>query len=126
MTRNDNISVYNLLTGLEERLNDLESRILRIEGRLNPAVDDRMASFLRIPYKIRRSLFAVAQLGEGTAVEVGMITDRHMSLENRYLNELVRSGWLERKRIGKKIYYCLKKTVGFSKTKYQLMLDDSE
>lgn len=111
MARNASISVYQLLYDLEEKLKDLEYRTLKIENRFNPAVDDRMEAFLALTYTMRKSLFAVAKLGKCTSNDVSAYTGRHMSVENRYLNKLVRIGWLGKERKGKKIYFCVKKAV---------------
>lgn len=111
MARNADISVYQLLYDLEEKLKDLEYRTLKIENRFNPAVDDRKMAFLAITYTMRKSLFAVAKLGKCTIDDASIITGRHRSVENRYLNELVRIGWLGKERKGKKIYFFVKKAV---------------
>lgn len=109
MARNASISIHQLLYDLEEKLKDLEYRTLKIENRFNPAVDDRTGAFLAITHTMRKSLFAVAKLGKCTIDDVSIITGRHRSVENRYLNELVRIGWLGKERKGKKIYYSVKK-----------------
>ena len=111
MARNADVSVYQLLYDLEEKLKDLEYRTLKIENPFNPAVDDRMGAVLAITYTMRKSLFAVAKLGKCTIDDVGIFTGRHRSVENRYLNELVRIGWLGKERKGKKIYFSAKKAV---------------
>ncbi len=94
---------------LERRLLSLERRVEEIEARLYPAVEDRVALYLTVPDTLRKSLFAVSELSRATADEVSGRTDRHRSIENKYLNELVRAGWLTRQRIGKKVYYSLQK-----------------
>lgn len=76
-----------------------------MESRLHPIVEDRVALYLTVPDSLRKSLFAVSELSKATADEVSVRTGRHRSIENKYLNELVRAGWLKRERIGKKIYY---------------------
>ena len=111
MARNASIGVYQLLYDLEEKLKDLEYRTLKIENPFNPAVDDRMGAVLAITYTMRKSLFAVVKLGKCTIDDVSIITGRHRSVENRYLNELVRIGWLGKERKGKKIYYYVIKAV---------------
>ncbi len=94
---------------LEKRLLLLEQRVDELESRLHPAVEDRVALFLTVPDTLRKSLFAVSELSQATADEVCRRTGRHRSIENKYLNELVRAGWLTRKRIGKKVYYSPQK-----------------
>ena len=111
MARNADVSVYQLLYDLEEKLKDLEYRTLKTENPFNPAVDDRMGAVLAITYTMRKSLFAVAKLGKCTSGDVSIFTGRHISVENRYLNELVRIGWLGKERKGKKIYFSAKKAV---------------
>jgi DNA-binding transcriptional ArsR family regulator len=99
------------LNDINERLKLLELRIADLEARNSPAINDKMAVFLTVPDSIRKSLFAVSKLTSCTADEVSDITGRHRSIENKYLNELYRAGWLERERKGKKIYYSLSKKV---------------
>src|SRR5659263_321967 len=96
---NDNMKVF------EKRLQSLERRVGEIESRLHPVVEDQVALYLTIPDSLRKSLFAVSELSKATADEVCFRTGRHRSIENKYLNELVRAGWLKRERVGKKVYY---------------------
>ncbi|WP_333787193.1 hypothetical protein [Methanomethylovorans sp.] len=103
------INIIALLNDLDDRLKLLESRVTEVEMRSSPPIDDKMALFLTVPDSIRKSLFAVSSLVSCTADEVSEITGRHRSIENKYLNELHRSGWLKRDRKGKKIFYSLKK-----------------
>jgi len=97
------------LRAFERRIQSLERRVGEIESRLHPVVEDQIALYLTIPDSLRKSLFAVSELSKATADEVCIRTGRHRSIENKYLNELVRSGWLKRERIGKKVYYSSKK-----------------
>lgn len=94
---------------LEKRLLSLERRMEEIESRLHPIVEDQVALYLTVPDSLRKSLFAVSELSKATADDVCIRTGRHRSIENKYLNELVRAGWLNRERIGKKVYYSLRK-----------------
>jgi len=122
----DNNNIYKLLDEFNERLKSMESRISDFESRFSPVVEDKMAMFLTVPDTIRKSLFAVTQLGKCTADDVCVITGRHRSIENRYLNELTRSGWVGRQRKGKDIFYYLKKTGSSPRTKYQSAVDTLE
>jgi predicted transcriptional regulator len=105
----NNNGILEYLNDMNERLKLLELRIAELESRNSPAINDKMAVFLTVPDSIRKSLFAVSKLTSCTADEVSDVTGRHRSIENKYLNELYRSGWLERERKGKKIYYSLSK-----------------
>jgi DNA-binding transcriptional ArsR family regulator len=105
----NNNGILEYLNDMNERLKLLELRIAELESRNSPAINDKMAVFLTVPDSIRKSLFAVSKLTSCTADEVSDVTGRHRSIENKYLNELYRAGWLERERKGKKIYYSLSK-----------------
>ena len=93
------------LKAFEGRLQSLERKVEEIESRFNPIVEDKVALYLTVPDSLRKSLFAVSALSKATADEVCARTERHRSIENKYLNELVRAGWLKRERVGKKVYY---------------------
>ncbi len=95
---------------IKKRLASLEDRVMDLEFGSTP-IDDHIALSLTVPDALRKTLFAVAKLGEATAVDVSKYTQRHRTMENRHLNELVRSGWLNEKRISKKKYYSLKRRV---------------
>jgi len=99
----------NIPKDIERRLETLEKRVSDLESHFPPMVEDRVALYLTVPDTLRKSLFAVSQLAEATADEVCNRTGRHRSIENKYLNELVRAGWLARQRKGKKVYYSPKK-----------------
>ncbi len=105
----NNNGILEYLNDMNERLKLLELRIAELESRNSPPINDKMAVFLTVPDSIRKSLFAVSKLTSCTADEVSDVTGRHRSIENKYLNELYRAGWLERERKGKKIYYSLSK-----------------
>lgn len=109
MYSNIEINTSTHLKDLEKRLILLERRVEDIESRLNPVIEDKVALFLTVPDSLRKSLFAVTELGNATADEVCERTGRHRSIENKYLNELVRAGWLVRQRVGKKVYYSPRK-----------------
>jgi DNA-binding transcriptional ArsR family regulator len=120
------INIIALLNDLDDRLRQLEARVAEVEIRYSPPVDDKMAMFLTVPDSIRKSLIAVSTLGSCNADEVSEITGRHRSIENKYLNELYRSGWLKRDRKGKKIFYSLKKKLDADKHQYVSAVEELE
>ncbi|WP_407356224.1 hypothetical protein [Methanolobus sp. WCC5] len=111
---------------MNERLKSLELRIAELEAHNSPSINDKMAVFLTVPDSIRKSLFAVSRLNSCTADEVSEITGRHRSIENKYLNELYRAGWLERERVGKKIYYSLGRKVDEKNNEYWSAVEEVE
>lgn len=121
---NNGILVY--IAEINDRLKSLELRMSELESRTNPPVSDKMAAFLTVPDSIRKSLFAVSKLTSCTADEVSEITSRHRSIENKYLNELYRAGWLERERKGKKIYYSLSNKADNKNNEYWSAIEEVE
>lgn len=123
---NKEVDIFGKLAYLEKYIESLESRILKLELSSSSHMDDKMAVFLTVPDSIRKSLFAVSKLESCTADEVSGITGRHRSIENKYLNELYRAGWLERERKGKKIYYSMKKRSIAEKDDYWSAVEEVE
>ncbi|WMW25337.1 helix-turn-helix domain-containing protein [Methanolobus sediminis] len=122
----NNNGILEYLNDINEHLKLLELRIADLEARNSPAINDKMAVFLTVPDSIRKSLFAVSKLTSCTADEVSEITGRHRSIENKYLNELYRAGWLERERKGKKIYYSLSKKVDNKNNEHWSVVEEVE
>jgi len=125
--QNKRIDLFEKLANLEKHIEALESRILKLElSSSSSQIDDKMAVFLNVPDSIRKSLFAVSKLESCTADEVSSITGRHRSIENKYLNELYRAGWLERNRKGKKIYYSMRNRSLAEKDEYWSAVEEVE
>jgi len=124
--QNKRIDLFEKLANLEKHIEALESRILKLELSSSSQIDDKMAVFLNVPDSIRKSLFAVSKLESCTADEVSSITGRHRSIENKYLNELYRAGWLERNRKGKKIYYSMRNRSLAEKDEYWSAVEEVE
>lgn len=121
-----NNDILEYLYDIDRRLKSMESRLSKIEAYSSPPIEDKMAVFLTVPDSIRKSLFAVSKLESCTADEVSLVTGRHRSIENKYLNELFRGGWLERERKGKKIYYSMKKKAERDKDNYWSAVEEVE
>jgi hypothetical protein len=60
---------------------------------------------LELPDNLRKTFLAISELDEATAEEVASKTERTRNIESVYLNELVRAGYLGRKRKGKKVFF---------------------
>ena len=60
-----------------------------------------------LPDHLRKTCMAVATKGECTATEVSNLTGRCRAIESNYLNQLVRIGWLTKRRNSKTICFRL-------------------
>ncbi|WP_406657697.1 hypothetical protein V7O62_03830 [Methanolobus sp. ZRKC2] len=118
--------ILEYLYDIDRRLKSMESRLSKLETYSSPPIEDKMAVFLTVPDSIRKSLFAVSKLEFCTADEVSLVTGRHRSIENKYLNELYRGGWLERERKGKKIYYSMKRKAEQEKDSHWSAVEEVE
>ena len=109
---------------ITKRLKRIEKRLIAIEKLLKTspprekremgvprrdALTTGVEGLLELPDSLRKSMMALQELGEATAVETAQKTRRTRSVESIYLNQLVRMGLLQRERRGKKVYFGLMK-----------------
>jgi hypothetical protein len=78
---------------------------LGIEAAKPSSLTVGVGELLELPDSLRKSMIAVQELGEATAEETAVKTNRTRSVESIYLNQLVRMGLLQRIRRGKKVYF---------------------
>jgi len=103
---------------IRDRLERIEKRLEAIEKMLSthmphetpalPAPIEMPFSaedLLKIPDTLRKSVMAVSKLGEATADKIAEVTGRTRSIESIYLNQLVRMGYIQRIKRGRKIYF---------------------
>jgi len=64
-------------------------------------------SLLSLPGSLRRTVLAVYKLGEATAEELSEETGRMRAVECSYANQLVRMGYLNKKRRGRKVVFYI-------------------
>ena len=86
------------------RLDDIENSISSWNPRPLEISESELFS---LPDHLRKTYMAVASKGESTATEVSDLTGRCRSIESNYLNQLVRIGWLTRRRNSKCICFRL-------------------
>jgi len=60
---------------------------------------------LMLPDHLRPAMMAVQQLGEATARQVAEKTGRDRATMSDYLNQLVRMGYLKKRKVGKVTYF---------------------
>ena len=105
---------------IERKIDLLVSRLerkpspprLEVEGQ---ALD--VMTLLSLPDHLRKSALAMIKLKRAMAEEVARETGRARAIESAYLNQLVRMGYLERAREGKRVYFKLKANSNNSEAK---------
>jgi hypothetical protein len=103
-------SVFDKLFGelqrIDRRLTEIEKQ-LTVNNVPTQLFSENLcdAKLLKLPDNLRRSYLAV--IGECTATDVSVRTGINRSVESMYLNQLVREGWLSKRRIGRLQYFRL-------------------
>jgi len=64
-------------------------------------------SLLSLPSSLRKTILAVYKLGEATAEELAMETGRMRAIESSHANQLVRMGYLKKRRRGRKVIFYI-------------------
>lgn len=62
-------------------------------------------TLLSLPDHLRITIMALSELGDATADQVSKRTGRARAIESSYLNQLVRMGYLEKRRVGRKVCF---------------------
>ncbi|MCX8204958.1 MAG: transcriptional regulator [Candidatus Nezhaarchaeota archaeon] len=107
-----------VLQSLAEKLDKIHSKLAEIvEGqkelieRLGRSVEEEglkaldVLSLLELPDHLRKTAMALSKIGEGTASEVAGLTGRERAIESSYLNQLVRMGYVKKRRAGRKVVF---------------------
>lgn len=97
---------------LDIRLKHLEQVVLQSQGPTasdvaKPSFD--MAQLFDLPDSLRKTLRAMQSLVEADAQTVAPKTERSRTVENIYLNQLTRLGYLTKARKGRKTFFKLAK-----------------
>jgi len=64
-------------------------------------------TLLSLPGSLRKTVMALYKLEEATAEELAMETKRLRAVESASANQLVRMGYLKKKRGGRKVYFYI-------------------
>ncbi|MGB8780226.1 MAG: hypothetical protein WCD81_06210 [Candidatus Bathyarchaeia archaeon] len=86
------------------RLDDIENSISSWNP---PPLEISESELFSLPDHLRKAYLTVASKGECTATEVSDLTGRCRAIESNYLNQLVRAGWLAKRRNSKAILFRL-------------------
>lgn len=90
--------------------NDVSS-LFKILLKTIPPIDETetdsldVMTLLSLPDHLRKTATVVSSIGRGTAEEISKRTTRARAVESGYLNQLVRMGYLNKKRIGRNVVF---------------------
>jgi hypothetical protein len=87
--------IFQELQAIRNRLDDIESMISNWHPQPLNIPEQKLLS---LPDNLRKSYLVVVSKGECCATEVSNLTGRSRALESSYLNQLVRMGWLAKRR----------------------------
>ncbi len=101
--------IFKEMQNIRFRLDDLERNISGWHPQpLELAESDLMA----LPDHLRQTYMVVASKGECSATLTANKTGRCRAIESNYLNQLVRMGWLNKRRVSKTAHFRLVKSGG--------------
>ncbi len=70
-------------------------------------VEPDMATLFSLPSALRKTVMALYKLGEATAEDLARETKRLRAVESSAANQLVRMGFLTKRREGRKVYFFI-------------------
>jgi DNA-binding MarR family transcriptional regulator len=96
--------IFQEIQQVRYRLDDIEAAL----SKRNPSsLEISESKLLSLPDNLRRTYLIVASKGECSATQVSDLTGRSRPVESCYLNQLVRMGWLTRRRDSKTVNFCV-------------------
>lgn len=101
------------LIGLEEKILNTLTEFLRLLIENKPPDRDELkvvpdaTALLTLPGSLRKTVLAVYKLGEATADDLSNETGRLRAVESASASQLARSGYLKKKRVGRKVFYYI-------------------
>lgn len=69
-------------------------------------------TLLSLPDHLRKTALTLIKLGRAMAKDVAKETSRARAIESAYLNQLVRMEYVQRKRVGKRVYFSVEENAG--------------
>jgi ArsR family transcriptional regulator, lead/cadmium/zinc/bismuth-responsive transcriptional repressor len=94
--------IFKEMMKVRQRLDNIESNF----SNWNPQpVQIPESSLIALPDHLRKTYVVVANKGECDAAQVSNRTGRTRAIESNYLNQLLRMGWLSKRRISKAVHF---------------------
>lgn len=94
--------IFEEMMNVRQRLDNIENNF----SSWNPQpIQVPESSLITLPDHLRKTYVVVATKGECDAVQVSNLTGRCRAIESNYLNQLLRMGWLSKRRISKAVHF---------------------
>jgi hypothetical protein len=94
--------IFQEMQEIRHRLDDIESSFSKWNP---PPLEIPESELLSLPDHLRKTYMIVASEGECSAHDAAILTGRCRAMESNYLNQLVRMGWLTRRRDSRMVYF---------------------
>ena len=94
--------IFKEMMNVRQRLDNIENNF---SGWNPQPLQVPESSLMALPDHLRKTYVAVATKGECAAVQVSNQTGRTRAIESSYLNQLLRMGWLSKRRISKTVNF---------------------
>jgi hypothetical protein len=94
--------IFKEMMNVRQRLDNIETNF----SNWNPQpVQIPESTLIALPDHLRKTFVVVATKGECDAAQVSNNTGRCRAIESNYLNQLLRMGWLNKRRISKAVHF---------------------
>jgi ArsR family transcriptional regulator, lead/cadmium/zinc/bismuth-responsive transcriptional repressor len=94
--------IFKEMLNVRQRLDNIENSF----SSWNPQpVQVPESSIIKLPDHLRKTYIVVANKGECDAAQVSNHTGRCRAIESNYLNQLLRMGWLNKRRISRAVHF---------------------
>jgi len=110
--------IINLLKEINTTLKSVESVLERLAAaqalNLRPAEDlyaelpFDVVTLLSLPDHLRKTAIVLSKKGEATAKEIAEETRKARAVESSYLNQLCTMNFVDKKRVGRTVYFYVK------------------
>lgn len=105
---------------LNEKVLKTQEELLRMvsgKSRLGeePKLEPDAMSLLSLPMSLRKTVMVLYKLEKATAEDLAKETKRLRAVESASANQLVRMGYLTKRREGREVYFCLESPIEMRK-----------
>jgi predicted transcriptional regulator len=101
-----------LLTSLNRKMLETQEKLLQKSGSvIKPPAEFKLApdvsALLSLPMSLRKTVMVLYKLEKATAEDIAKETKRLRAVESSSANQLVRLGYLKKKREGRDVYFYI-------------------